>query len=91
MHRADFSADADPGLSHRCDADAGRRKDGRQDHCGSVLGSELSLHFFTVYKQLENKQTDVKSLFGPSEAVRIVQEAIDGYTEKFGAAAEVRQ
>ena len=41
------------------------------------------LHFFTVYKQLENKQTDVKSLFGPAEARRIVQEAIDAYRAEF--------
>lgn len=37
------------------------------------------LHFFTVYKQLENKQTDVQSLFGPAEARRIVEEAMEGY------------
>lgn len=42
------------------------------------------MHFFTVYKQLENKQTAVKSLFGKGEAERIIQEAIDGYTKKFG-------
>ncbi len=41
------------------------------------------LHFFTVYKQLENKQTDVKSLFGAKEAVRIIQEAIDSYKINF--------
>ena len=41
------------------------------------------LHFFTVYKQLENKQTDVKSLFGPQEAQRIVAEAIEGYRKTF--------
>ena len=37
------------------------------------------LHFFTVYKQLENKQTDVQTLFGADEAKKIIQEAIDGY------------
>lgn len=41
------------------------------------------LHFFTVYKQLENKQTDVKSLYGPAEAREIIQEAIDNYWETF--------
>ncbi len=41
------------------------------------------VHFFTVYKQLENKQTDVKSLFGPEEALRIIQEAIDCYDKCF--------
>ena len=39
------------------------------------------LHFFTVYKQLENKQTDVQSLFGPEEAKKIIQDAIDGYNQ----------
>ena len=43
------------------------------------------MHFFTVYKQLENKQTDVKSLFGAQEALRIIQEAIDNYNATFGA------
>lgn len=42
------------------------------------------LHFFSVYKQLENKQTDVKSLFGPREAGEIVKQAIADYDEKFG-------
>ncbi len=42
------------------------------------------LHFFTVYKQLENKQTDVQSLFGPEEAKKIIQDAIDGYDRDFG-------
>ena len=37
------------------------------------------LHFFTVYKQLENKQTDVQTLFGAEEAKKIIEEAIDGY------------
>ena len=41
------------------------------------------MHFFRVYKQLENKQTDVKSLFGPSKAVEIIQEAIDCYKATF--------
>ena len=42
------------------------------------------LHFFTVYKQLENKQTDVKSLYGPVEACHVVEEAIASYLENFG-------
>ena len=37
------------------------------------------MHFFTVYKQLENKQTAVKELFGRAEAERIIQEAIEHY------------
>ncbi len=42
------------------------------------------IHFFKVYKQLENKQTDVKYLFGREIAIQIIQEAIDSYKEKFG-------
>ncbi len=43
------------------------------------------MHFFTVYKQLENKQTAVKSLLGKEEAVRIIKEAIECYDKTFGA------
>ena len=39
------------------------------------------MHFFSVYKQLENKQTAVRELFGPDEARRIVAEAISGYNK----------
>ena len=41
------------------------------------------VHFFSVYKQLENKQTDVQSLFGPAKAVEIIQDAIDCYKKTF--------
>ena len=41
------------------------------------------MHFFTVYKQLENKQTAVKTLFGREEAEKIIQAAIDDYQKKF--------
>ena len=52
------------------------------DSLPSHLFDEI-MHFFTVYKQLENKQTDVRSLFGPDDARRIIQDAIDGYARKF--------
>ena len=39
------------------------------------------MHFFTVYKQLENKQTAVKTLYDREEAERIIEEAILGYEE----------
>ncbi len=39
------------------------------------------MHFFTVYKQLENKQTAVRELFGPEEAKKIIAEAIEGYNK----------
>ena len=41
------------------------------------------VHFFSVYKQLEGKTTAVDSLLGVADAKRIIQEAIDGYKEKF--------
>ena len=40
-------------------------------------------HFFTVYKELEGKQTAVKEAGGPEEALEIIQAAIDNYVEKF--------
>ena len=39
------------------------------------------LHFFSVYKELEGKQTNVQSLFGPDEAQAIVAEAISCYAK----------
>ena len=41
------------------------------------------MHFFKVYKQLENKQTDVKELYDRETAEKIVAVAIDGYVYKF--------
>lgn len=45
------------------------------------------MHFFMVYKQLENKQTAVKELFNYKEAEGIIAECIDNYTRKFGQSA----
>ena len=36
-------------------------------------------HFFTVYKQLENKQTAVKELFDRKDAIEIISKAILDY------------
>ena len=41
------------------------------------------MHFFSVYKQLENKETAVKSLFGRKKAEEIIAEAIAFYKETF--------
>ena len=41
------------------------------------------MHFFSVYKQLENKQTAVKELFRADEAERIIADCIRAYEEKF--------
>ena len=37
------------------------------------------MHFFLVYKQLENKQTAVKELFDYKDAIEIVRRAIEDY------------
>ena len=41
------------------------------------------MHFFTVYKQLENKQTAVKELFNRKEAEDIIAQCIDCYNQTF--------
>lgn len=40
-------------------------------------------HFFSVYKNLENKTTAVDEVSGRSEAVKIIKSAIDNYVENF--------
>ena len=40
-------------------------------------------HFFTVYKNLENKKTAVNEVMGREEAVKIIRESIDSYVENF--------
>ena len=41
------------------------------------------MHFFRVYKQLENKQTDIKELYDREEAEKIVEAAIENYINTF--------
>ena len=41
------------------------------------------MHFFSVYKQLENKQTAVKELFRAEEAEQIIADCIEAYNKKF--------
>ncbi len=41
------------------------------------------MHFFKVYKQLENKKTSVKAMFDRDEAIGIVRDCIDNYIETF--------
>ena len=40
-------------------------------------------HFFSVYKNLENKETAVNEISGREEAIRIINEAINNYVECF--------
>lgn len=48
----------------------------------SHISSEI-MHFFEVYKQLEDKQTVVEKVLGRKEAEKIIQKAIENYNEKF--------
>jgi len=40
-------------------------------------------HFFSVYKQLENKETIVNEVEGPEKAVEIIDHCIDNYVKSF--------
>lgn len=40
-------------------------------------------HFFSVYKQLESKSTEVKGIGGPIEAVAVIEKAIANYKKNF--------
>ena len=48
----------------------------------SHISSEI-MHFFVVYKQLEDKQTVVEKVLGRKEAEETIQKAIDRYNLKF--------
>ena len=39
-------------------------------------------HFFTVYKQLEGKNTAVNTVLGREEALSIIEKSLKGYKEK---------
>ena len=40
-------------------------------------------HFFTVYKNLENKDTAVKEVCGREDAIEVIKAAIDSYIDNF--------
>jgi inorganic pyrophosphatase len=40
-------------------------------------------HFFTVYKNLEHKETAVDEIHGREEAIKVITDAISHYYEKF--------
>ena len=48
----------------------------------SHISSEI-MHFFEVYKQLEDKQTVVEKVLGREDAEKTIQKAIDNYNMKF--------
>lgn len=41
-------------------------------------------HFFTVYKQLENKHTAVNEVMGQKAATEVIRSCIENYKEKYG-------
>lgn len=41
-------------------------------------------HFFSVYKNLENKETVVNDVKGHTYAIQVITETIQAYNEKFG-------
>ena len=49
----------------------------------SHISSEI-MHFFEVYKQLEEKQTVVEKVSGREEALKIIKNSIERYNLKFG-------
>ncbi|MBR2464069.1 MAG: inorganic diphosphatase [Clostridia bacterium] len=52
------------------------------DEMPSHIFDEI-MHFFSVYKQLENKQTAVKTLFDREKAEQIIAEALECYERTF--------
>ncbi|MBE6597004.1 MAG: inorganic diphosphatase [Ruminococcaceae bacterium] len=54
------------------------------DELPSHIFDEIK-HFFSVYKQLENKQTAVKELYNSEEAKQIIAAAIESYNSTYGA------
>ncbi len=52
------------------------------DELPNHISAEI-MHFFEVYKQLEEKQTVVEKVLGREEAEKIIKKAIDNYNEKF--------
>ena len=49
----------------------------------SHISSEI-MHFFEVYKQLEEKDTIVEKVLGKEEAKKVIQKSIERYNQKFG-------
>ncbi len=46
------------------------------------ISSEIK-HFFEVYKQLEQRKTEVDKILGREEAEKIIQKSIENYERKF--------
>ena len=40
-------------------------------------------HFFSIYKNLEGKTTEVNAFGGPIDAVEVIEKCIENYKEKY--------
>ena len=45
-------------------------------------------HFFTVYKQLEGKETAVESLYGRNDAEKVIEKSLISYRAEFAESTE---
>lgn len=45
-------------------------------------------HFFSIYKSLEGKKTEVKGIGNALDAVKVVEDCIENYTRKFAKEVE---
>jgi len=45
-------------------------------------------HFFTVYKNLEGKETKVDEIYDSKEAVKVIEHCIDNYQKKYAKKAK---
>ena len=52
------------------------------DNLPSHIFEEMK-HFFSVYKNLENKTTAVNEVSGRQTALKVIKDAIDNYVESF--------
>ncbi|MBP5281378.1 MAG: inorganic diphosphatase, partial [Lachnospiraceae bacterium] len=41
-------------------------------------------HFFSVYKNLEGKETKVDDILNADEAVKVIEHCIENYSKKYG-------
>ena len=42
-------------------------------------------HFFSIYKDLEQKETAVKEFGGPAEAIEVIEQCIANYNKVYGS------